>query len=95
MTGYESEFTQAHSRIAAHAEEIAFLGGETCERKILDTKLNQLLNFRLVLAEANWKQNFLDQWIIKYCSSILGLIVIEYPLNAECSVSNIGLDSGV
>jgi len=49
VTGYESEFTQAHSRIAAHAEEIAFLGGESCERKILDLKLNQLLNFRLVL----------------------------------------------
>lgn len=76
----ESEFTTAHSRIVQHAEEIAFLQGESQEKNTLNKKLEQLLDFRKKVAVAHWRQNILDQWCVKYCASVVGMCAISYPL---------------
>lgn len=81
--GLHNDFLQAHSRVVSHAEEIAFLGGEREEYVRLDTKLKELLHFKTGLRTARWRQNLLDQWMVKYCASIVGMSAISFPLIAK------------
>ncbi|CAD7946216.1 unnamed protein product [Amoebophrya sp. A120] len=78
--GLQSAFSSAHQRLRVHAEEVAFLGGESREHALLDDKLHSLLHFKGALAWAKFRQNLLDQWTVKYCASIIGMAAISYPL---------------
>lgn len=77
---------EAHARISAHAEEIAFYGGHKAEHRYLSTAYRSLVvHLRKVLALKLWYV-MLEQFLMKYVWSGTGLLVIAMPLlynNAE------------
>ncbi|XP_076761555.1 ATP binding cassette subfamily D [Xylocopa sonorina] len=71
---------EAHSRISAHAEEIAFYGGHATEHKYLTTAYKSLVShLKRVLALKFWYV-MLEQFLMKYVWSGTGLFVIAMPL---------------
>ncbi|XP_014219998.1 ATP-binding cassette sub-family D member 1 [Copidosoma floridanum] len=71
---------EAHARISAHAEEIAFYGGHRAEHRHLTTAYNSLtLHLRRVLA-LKLGYVMLEQFLMKYVWSGTGLLVIAMPL---------------
>ncbi|XP_011311101.1 ATP-binding cassette sub-family D member 1 [Fopius arisanus] len=71
---------EAHARISAHAEEIAFYGGHNTEHRYLSTAYRALvIHLRKVLALKLWYV-MLEQLLMKYVWSGTGLLVIAMPL---------------
>lgn len=71
---------EAHARISAHAEEIAFYGGHCIEHRYLTTAYRSLVShLRRVLALKLWYV-MLEQFLMKYVWSGTGLFVIAMPL---------------
>lgn len=71
---------EAHARISAHAEEIAFYGGHCTEHRYLTTAYKSLIShLRRVLAVKLWYV-MLEQLLMKYVWSGTGLLVIAMPL---------------
>lgn len=71
---------EAHARISAHAEEIAFYGGHYTEHRYLITAYKSLVShLRRVLALKFWYV-MLEQLLMKYVWSGTGLLVIAMPL---------------
>lgn len=71
---------EAHARISAHAEEIAFYGGHNAEHLYLSTAYRSLVvHIRKVLAVKLW-YIMLEQFLMKYVWSGTGLFVIAMPL---------------
>lgn len=71
---------EAHARISAHAEEIAFYGGHSAEHRYLTTAYNSLtVHLRRVLA-LKLGYIMLEQFLMKYVWSGTGLLVIALPL---------------
>ncbi|XP_058796061.1 ATP-binding cassette sub-family D member 1 [Phymastichus coffea] len=90
---------EAHARISAHAEEIAFYGGHKAEHRYLTRAYKQLtMHLRKILA-LKLGYVMLEQFLMKYVWSGTGLVVIALPLLASTngilqSKSNDG-DGGV
>lgn len=71
---------EAHARVNAHAEEIAFYGGHCTEHRYLSTAYKSLVShLRRVLALKFWYV-MLEQFLMKYVWSGTGLVVIAMPL---------------
>ncbi|XP_076249227.1 ATP binding cassette subfamily D [Calliopsis andreniformis] len=71
---------EAHARISAHAEEIAFYGGHYTEHRYLTTAYKSLVShLRRVLTLKLWYV-MLEQLLMKYIWSGTGLLVIAMPL---------------
>ncbi|XP_014607275.1 PREDICTED: ATP-binding cassette sub-family D member 1 [Polistes canadensis] len=71
---------EAHARISAHAEEIAFYGGHQTEHRYLTTAYKSLVNhLRRILAKKLWYV-MLEQFLMKYLWSGTGLLLIAFPL---------------
>lgn len=71
---------EAHARISAHAEEIAFYGGHQTEHRYLTTAYKSLVtHLRRVLALKLWYV-MLEQFLMKYVWSGTGLFMIALPI---------------
>ncbi|XP_033333058.2 ATP binding cassette subfamily D [Megalopta genalis] len=71
---------EAHARISAHAEEIAFYGGHCTEHRYLTTAYKSLVShLRRVLTLKLWYV-MLEQFLMKYVWSGTGLLVIALPV---------------
>ncbi|KAK2588715.1 hypothetical protein KPH14_001605 [Odynerus spinipes] len=71
---------EAHARISAHAEEIAFYGGHQTEHRYLTTAYKSLVtHLRRVLTLKLWYV-MLEQFLMKYVWSGTGLFVIALPI---------------
>lgn len=71
---------EAHARISAHAEEIAFYGGHQAEHRYLSTAYKSLTaHLRRILALKLWYV-MLEQLLMKYVWSGTGLLVIALPI---------------
>lgn len=71
---------EAHARISAHAEEIAFYGGHRTEHRYLTTAYKSLVShLNRILAVKLWYV-MLEQFLMKYVWSGTGLLVIALPL---------------
>lgn len=71
---------EAHARISAHAEEIAFYGGHKAEHRYLTTAYKSLtVHLRRILA-LKLGYVMLEQFLMKYVWSGTGLLVIAMPL---------------
>ena len=71
---------EAHARISAHAEEIAFYGGHRAEHRYLSTAYKSLTrHLRRVLAMKLWYV-MLEQLLMKYVWSGTGLLMIALPI---------------
>lgn len=71
---------EAHARISAHAEEIAFYGGHDTEHRYLNSAYKSLVtHLQRILAVKLWYV-MLEQFLMKYVWSGTGLFVIAMPL---------------
>lgn len=71
---------EAHARINAHAEEIAFYGGHRTEYRYLSQAYKSLVtHLNRVLALKLWYV-MLEQFLMKYVWSGTGLFLIAMPL---------------
>lgn len=76
----KGKLREAHARIGAHAEEIAFYGGHETEHRYLNTAYKSLVrHLRRILAVKLWYV-MLEQFLMKYVWSGTGLLVIAMPL---------------
>merc|ERR1712232_958601 len=76
----EGRFRGAHSELIANCEQIAFLGGEDPERRVLDHKFRDLLahcNHSINLA---FNSEVVRQYLNKYFVTVIGLFLIARPL---------------
>lgn len=86
---------EAHARISAHAEEIAFYGGHETEHSYLNTAYKSLVrHLQRVLALKLWYV-MLEQFLMKYVWSGTGLFLIAMPLlyNANTTESENGISN--
>lgn len=86
MTAQESalsgNFRNAHQRLVAHAEEVAFNdppAGDT-ERLILNDHLYRLLRHSRLSAYQRFIQQVADGYLVKYAASVVGLCVYAAPI---------------
>ncbi|XP_012287779.1 ATP-binding cassette sub-family D member 1 [Orussus abietinus] len=71
---------EAHARISAHAEEIAFYGGHLKEHRYLNTAYRSLVaHLHKIITVKLWYV-MLEQLLMKYVWSGTGLLVIALPL---------------
>ncbi|XP_014467398.1 PREDICTED: ATP-binding cassette sub-family D member 1 [Dinoponera quadriceps] len=83
----KGKLREAHARISAHAEEIAFYGGHDTEHRYLNTAYKSLVShLQRILAVKLWYV-MLEQFLMKYVWSGTGLLVIAMPLLYNTAVS--------
>ncbi|XP_011505198.1 PREDICTED: ATP-binding cassette sub-family D member 1 [Ceratosolen solmsi marchali] len=76
----KGKLREAHARISAHAEEIAFYGGHKAEHRYLTAAYKSLtMHLRRILA-LKLGYVMLEQFLMKYVWSGTGLLVIAMPL---------------
>ncbi|KAL6267314.1 hypothetical protein P5V15_000389 [Pogonomyrmex californicus] len=79
---------EAHARISAHAEEIAFYGGHDTEYRYLNSAYKSLVkHLHRILAVKLWYV-MLEQFLMKYVWSGTGLLVIAMPLLYNTATSS-------
>jgi ABC-type uncharacterized transport system fused permease/ATPase subunit len=76
--GLEGDLRHAHSRVIAAAEEIAFLNGGPTERRILDSRLETLVDTRSWHALHKIRKDVADQFF-KFQSLMAGGVFIHIP----------------
>lgn len=75
----EGDFRHAHSRLLAHAEEVAFISGAEREESILDEQLLNVSSFSEHVHLKQFQQGLLDSFGLKYFASCIGWPVIAVP----------------
>ncbi|KAJ3270885.1 hypothetical protein HDV01_007356 [Terramyces sp. JEL0728] len=83
----EGDFRSAHSRLITNAEEIGFYNGEELEKSILDKTyarlikhINYICTFLLILDQIRITYNMMEDFIVKYTWSAVGLIMASIPV---------------
>lgn len=71
---------EAHARISAHAEEIAFYGGHNAEHRYLTTSYKSLTALLKRILTLKLGYVMLEQFLMKYVWSGTGLFVIAMPV---------------
>lgn len=71
---------EAHARISAHAEEIAFYGGHEAEHRYLNQAYRSLVSHLKRIIRLKLWYVMLEQLLMKYLWSGTGLLVIAMPL---------------
>ncbi|KAI0494410.1 hypothetical protein KFK09_024544 [Dendrobium nobile] len=61
----EGTFRFMHSRLRAHAESIAFFGGGSREKTLVDLKFRELLDHSVILLRKRWLYVILDDFVTK------------------------------
>uniref|UniRef100_A0A7S3YWF6 ABC transporter domain-containing protein n=2 Tax=Lotharella globosa TaxID=91324 RepID=A0A7S3YWF6_9EUKA len=75
----EGDFRRGHTRIIQHAEEIAFLGGEKLEKKILNDQLSYVSEYSSKYFFKQFLMGIFDQWSFKYMASCVGMPLVVFP----------------
>ncbi|XP_044501207.1 ABC transporter D family member 1-like isoform X2 [Mangifera indica] len=69
LTGREQQlegtFRFMHERLRTHAESIAFFGGGSREKDMIDSRFRELLNHSLLLLKKKWLFGILDDFVTK------------------------------
>mmetsp|Transcript_37550 Transcript_37550/g.74570 ORF Transcript_37550/g.74570 Transcript_37550/m.74570 type:complete len:699 (-) Transcript_37550:94-2190(-) len=75
----EGDFRRCHSRLLAHAEEIAFFAGADREEMLLNDQLLRISSFSEHLHLKQFQQGVMDSFGLKYFASCVGWPVIAVP----------------
>jgi ABC-type uncharacterized transport system fused permease/ATPase subunit len=91
---YEGDLRYVHSRLITHAEEIAFYGGESIEKSVLEKAYSGLVKHMNVIFRTRIVYNMMEGFFMKYVWSALGLLMIAIPafMFEEKSVGAISSD---
>jgi len=84
----EGRFRSAHSAIIANCEQIAFLGGEVPERRVLDEQFRTLLNHCRHTINVSFGSEVIRQYLNKYFVTVIGLLLICRPVRLNLNGAN-------
>lgn len=76
----EGRFRSAHSTLIANCEQIAFLGGEGPEKKVLDQELGSLMDHCRRSINLSFNSEVLRQYLNKYFVTVIGFFLIARPV---------------
>ena len=78
----EGEFRSHHSRLLAHAEEVAFLQGTSREKSILDSSLSNLIDVKCLHTLQRIRKDLVNQFL-KFNGMLVGGIFVHIPFLAQ------------
>ena len=76
----EGDFRSAHARVITNAEEIAFYNGSKIEEGILNRAYLRLVRHVNSIYKIRIAYNMTEDFVLKYCWSASGYIIIAAPL---------------
>jgi ATP-binding cassette subfamily D (ALD) long-chain fatty acid import protein len=76
----EGDFRSAHARVITNAEEIAFYNGSKIEEAILNRAYLRLVRHVNSIYKIRIAYNMTEDFVLKYCWSASGYIIIAAPL---------------
>jgi len=76
----EGNFRFCHNRLITNAEEIAFYGGEKIEHGILNVRYDKLVRHVNHVLKLKIPHSMIEGMIVKYVSSVVGLVVCAVPV---------------
>lgn len=76
----EGWFRSAHSSLITNCEQIAFLGGEGPEKKVLNQELEKLMAHCRRSINLSFNSEVLRQYMNKYFVTVIGLFLIARPV---------------
>eukprot|EP01065_Artemidia_motanka_P016367 TRINITY_DN2006_c3_g1_i2.p1 TRINITY_DN2006_c3_g1~~TRINITY_DN2006_c3_g1_i2.p1 ORF type:complete len:690 (+),score=279.97 TRINITY_DN2006_c3_g1_i2:81-2072(+) len=76
----EGEFRGSHSELINNCEQIAFLGGETPEKNVLNNKFDKVLNHVRRSINLAFNSECLRQYLNKYFVTVIGLFLVGRPV---------------
>jgi ABC-type uncharacterized transport system fused permease/ATPase subunit len=82
----EGDFHRAHHRIIANAEEIAFLRGADTERRIVDERMNALMDTRARHALQRVRKSVADNFV-KFSGMLAGGVFVHVPFLLATNLS--------
>lgn len=78
----EGEYRQLHSRLRAHAESIAFYGGECREESHIQQKFKDLVKHMRVALHDHWWFGMIQDFLLKYLGATVAVILTMEPFFA-------------
>lgn len=78
--GLEGEFRYSHSRIIAHAEEIAFYKGSERERDITNSSFDRIAKHLNRVFLLRFTNGIIDSVLVKYCATQLAFFILSRPV---------------
>lgn len=76
----EGKFRATHSDLITNCEQIAFLGGEAIEKKVLDDEFRKLLSHCKHSINLSFNSEVVRQYLNKYFVTVIGLFLLARPL---------------
>jgi len=76
----EGQFRGLHSRLVNNCEQVAFVGGEVPEKKLLNGKLDELLTHLKDTASQSFNSEIVTQYLNKYFVTVIGLALASRPV---------------
>jgi len=76
----DGQFRGAHSELITNCEQIAFLGGEEPEKKVLDMKFKKVYDHNLMTNNLSFNSEVTRQYLNKYFVTVIGLYLVSRPV---------------
>jgi len=76
----EGKFRGAHSDLISNCEQVAFLGGEEPELRVLDEQFRKLLRHCKHAINLSFNSEVVRQYLNKYFVTVIGLFLLARPL---------------
>jgi len=79
----DGQFRGAHSELITNCEQIAFLGGEEPEKKVLDDKFKKVFDHCIYTNNLSFNSEVTRQYLNKYFVTVIGLYLVSRPIRLE------------
>merc|ERR1712195_326809 len=79
----DGQFRGAHSELITNCEQIAFLGGEEPEKKVLDDKFKKVFDHCIYTNNLSFNSEVTRQYLNKYFVTVIGLYLVSRPVRLE------------
>eukprot|EP00811_Abedinium_folium_P035569 NODE_8350_length_1502_cov_7.282182.p1 GENE.NODE_8350_length_1502_cov_7.282182~~NODE_8350_length_1502_cov_7.282182.p1 ORF type:complete len:472 (+),score=154.60 NODE_8350_length_1502_cov_7.282182:84-1418(+) len=76
----EGRFRAAHSELITNCEQIAFIGGEAPEQRVLDEKFRSIIKHTTMAMNLSFNSEVLRQYLNKYFVTVIGLFLVSRPV---------------
>jgi ABC-type uncharacterized transport system fused permease/ATPase subunit len=76
----DGQFRGAHSELITNCEQIAFLGGEAPEKKVLDDSYKKVYDHCIYTNNLSFNSEVTRQYLNKYFVTVIGLYLVSRPV---------------
>merc|ERR1712195_162413 len=74
------QFKSSHSELITNCEQIAFLGGEKPEQRVLEAKFEKVYNHCIETMNLSFRSEAVRQYLNKYFVTVIGLYLVSRPV---------------